>query len=377
MYDGFGWAPYVPVAERRRKAQEKMEDLRRKGQVISPVTTEGRTIVKTFWGRAWCENLESYSDYENRLPRGRTYVRNGSVLDLQVAPGRIKALVSGSSIYRVEVKVHPVAQPRWQSICADCTGSIDSLVELLQGRLSKGVMERICQQQTGLFPSPQEIELSCSCPDWAEMCKHVAAVLYGIGARLDKQPELLFRLRKVDERELIASAGKSLPRAKKSPAAAKILGGEDLSKLFGLDMAEPESASQIKAVRAKGATATKSKPAGAKTKPPQKAAKSNGTKQSAAQTKTTAKKKLVAASTKFKSVKVVGPKKAVGKSTAKRASSAKQSAVAITKKKLTIVTEKAKPTGKTATQKPSAKRASQTKSIAVQRRGSGRSPAKP
>jgi uncharacterized Zn finger protein len=377
MYDGFGWAPYVPVAERRRKAQKKMEDLRRKSQVISPVTTEGRTIVKTFWGRAWCENLESYSDYENRLPRGRTYVRNGSVLDLQVAPGRIKALVSGSSIYRVEVKVHPVAQPRWQSICADCTGSIDSLVELLQGRLSKGVMERICQQQTGLFPSPQEIELSCSCPDWAEMCKHVAAVLYGIGARLDKQPELLFRLRAVNERELIASAGKSLPRAKKSPAAAKILGGEDLSKLFGLDMAEPESVSQIKAVRAKGATATKSKPAGAKTKPPQKAAKSKGTKQSAAQTKTTAKKKLVAASTKFKSVKVVGPKKAVGKSTAKRASSAKQSAVAITKKKLTIVTEKAKPTGKTATQKPSAKRASQTKSIAVQRRGSGRSLAKP
>jgi uncharacterized Zn finger protein len=375
MWGGFGWAPYVPVAEQRRKALKKMESLRKKGQVIFPVNIEGRTIVKTFWGKAWCDNLESYSDYENRLPRGRTYVRNGSVLDLQVAPGHIKALVNGSNIYTVEVKVHPVARPRWQSICADCAGSIDSLVELLQGRLSKGVMERICQQQAGLFPTPAEIELSCSCPDWAEMCKHVAAVLYGIGARLDQQPELLFRLREVDEKELIASAGKSLPRAKKSPAAAKILGGEDLSKLFGLDMAEP--ASQTKAARAKGATATKSKPAGAKTKPPQKAAKSKGTKQSAAQTKTTAKKKLVAASTKFKSVKVVGPKKAVGKSTAKRASSAKQSAVAITKKKLTIVTEKAKPTGKTATQKPSAKRASQTKSIAVQRRGSGRSLAKP
>jgi hypothetical protein len=219
MYDGYGWAPYVPVAERRRKALKKMESLRKRGQAISPVTVDGRTIAKTFWGKAWCENLESYSDYENRLPRGRTYVRNGSVLDLQVASGRIKALVSGSEIYTVEVQVHPVAQPHWQSICADCAGSIDSLVELLQGRLSKGVMERISQQRTGLFPSPKEIKLSCSCPDWAEMCKHVAAVLYGVGARLDQQPELLFQLRAVNEKELIASAGKAkaLPRARARP----------------------------------------------------------------------------------------------------------------------------------------------------------------
>jgi uncharacterized Zn finger protein len=377
MYDGFGWAPYVPVAERRRKALKKMEGLRKKGQVISPVTIEGRTIVKTFWGKAWCENLESYSDYENRLPRGRTYVRNGSVLDLHVAPGQIKALVSGSSIYTVEVKIHPVAKPHWKSICADCAGSINSLVELLQGRLSKGVMERICQQQTGLFPSPKEIELSCSCPDWAEMCKHVAAVLYAIGARLDQQPELLFRLRALNEKELIASASKLLPRAKKGPAAAKILGGEDLSKLFGLDMAEPESASQTKAVRAKGATATKSKLADAKTKSPQKAAKSKGTKQSAAQTKTTAKKKPVAASAKSKSNKIVALEKAAGKSTAKRASSAKQSVVAITKKMIAVVAAKEKQAKKTASKASTAKRASQTKPIAVQRRGSGRSPDKP
>jgi uncharacterized Zn finger protein len=374
MFDGFGWAPYVPVAERRRKALNKMECLRKKGQVISPVTIEGRTIVKTFWGKAWCENLESYSDYENRLPRGRTYVRNGSVLDLQVAPGRIKALVSGSSIYTVEVKIHPVAQPRWQSICADCAGSIDSLVELLQGRLSKGVMERICQQQAGLFPSPKEIELFCSCPDWAEMCKHVAAVLYGLGARLDEQPELLFRLREVDEKELIANAGKSLQRTKKSLAAAKILGGEDLSKLFGLDMAEPESASRAKAVRA---TTTKSKQAGAKTKPPQKAAKSKGTKQSAARTKTIAKKKPVAASAKSKLNKTATLEKAVGKATAKRASSAKQSAVAITKKKIAVADAKEKPAKKTSGKASTAKRASQTKPIAIQRRGFGRRPDKP
>ena len=364
MYDGYGWAPYVPVAERRRKALKKMESLRKRGQAIFPVTVDGRTIAKTFWGKAWCENLESYSDYENRLPRGRTYVRNGSVLDLQVASGRIKALVSGSEIYTVEVQVHPVAQPHWQSSCADCAGSIDSLVELLQGRLSKGVMERISQQRTGLFPSPKEIKLSCSCPDWAEMCKHVAAVLYGVGARLDQQPELLFQLRAVNEKELIASAGKAkaLPRAGKSPSAAKVLVEEDLSKLFGLDIAA--SASPAKAVRAKSAVVTKSKPVDSKTKPPQKTGNSQVTKKSAAQTETTVKKKPVAASAKSKSDKAEDLKKAAGKPPTKRASSATNGAVGNAKKK-------------TSTNKSSAKRSSQTQPVAIQRRGPGKSHAKP
>jgi uncharacterized Zn finger protein len=236
--DYYGWRPYVSVAQRRGQAVREMAKLKKKGHAVSPVVVEGRTIVKTFWGKAWCENLERYSDYANRLPRGRTYVRNGSVIDLQIASGEIKALVSGSEIYEVAIKVAPVAKARWQSICTDCAGAIDSLIELLQGRFSKGVMERVCRQKTGLFPSPAEIKLSCSCPDWADMCKHVAAVLYGIGARLDQQPDLLFRLHNVDEKELIAGAGKGLPQAKKAPDSTKVLGGEDLSALFGLDMAQ-------------------------------------------------------------------------------------------------------------------------------------------
>jgi uncharacterized Zn finger protein len=261
MYGGWGWRPYVSVAERRLQALREMDKRRKKGHVVSPVTIEGRTIVNTFWGKSWCDNLEHYSDFANRLPRGRTYVRNGSVIDLQISSGEIKALVSGSEIYEVAVKVTPVAKARWRSICKDCAGAIDSLIELLQGRLSKGVMERICQQNAGLFPSPKEIKLSCSCPDWAEMCKHVAAVLYGIGARLDKQPELLFRLHGVDEKELIVHADAALPLAKKGPAAAKVLGGEDLSELFGLDMAATadaksgspvSAATKAKRLKAKG-----------------------------------------------------------------------------------------------------------------------------
>lgn len=242
MADFWGWRPYVSAAERRRKALREMEKRKKQGHAVSPVIIEGRTIVKTFWGKAWCENLERYSDFANRLPRGRTYVRNGSVIDLQIAPGAIQALVSGSSIYKVAVKVTPVTKARWKSLCADCAGAIDSLVELLQGRFSKGVMERICRQNTGLFPSPKEIRLSCSCPDWADMCKHVAAVLYGIGARFDEHPELLFRLHEVNEEELIAKAGSALPLAKEGPGRAKVLASDDLSEIFGLEMA-PSAAS--------------------------------------------------------------------------------------------------------------------------------------
>jgi uncharacterized Zn finger protein len=233
----WGWRPYVSAAERRRKAARAMQKRKKEGHAVSPVIIEGRVIAKTFWGKAWCENLERYSDYANRLPRGRTYVRNGSVIDLQITPGAIHAYVSGSELYKVALKVAPVTKAQWKSICNDCAGAIDSLVELLQGRLSKGVMERICRQNHGLFPSPAEIQLSCSCPDWAGMCKHIAAVLYGIGARFDHQPEFLFRLRAVDEMELIVNAGKATPLAKQEPAASKLLGGEDLSKIFGLDMA--------------------------------------------------------------------------------------------------------------------------------------------
>jgi uncharacterized Zn finger protein len=245
MSSEWGWRPYVSAEDRRRKASRAVEKLKKKGQSVSPVIVEGSAIAKTFWGKAWCDNLERYSDFKNRLPRGRTYVRNGSVLDLQIARGEVKALVSGSHIYKVAVKVMPVTKGRWLSICQDCSGAIDSLVELLQGRFSRGVMERICRQNTGLFPSPAEIGLSCSCPDWAYMCKHVAAVLYGIGARLDQQPELLFKLHAVDERDLIANAGTDLPLAGKAPAAEKTLASEDLSEIFGLEMAQSEDARAV------------------------------------------------------------------------------------------------------------------------------------
>ncbi len=237
------WAPYVPVAERRRRAERAVAKLRRTGPPAEPVTIAGRVIATTFWGNAWCDNIESYRDYESRLPRGRTYVRNGSVVDLQITSGRITAFVSGTELYTVSITIKETARPHWRAICADCTGSIASLVELLQGRLSKSVMERLCQQEAGLFPPPSDIRFSCSCPDHASMCKHVAAVLYGVGARLDHKPELLFRLRAVDENDLVARIETALPMSKKEPD--KLLQVDDLSALFGLDMAEVPKAGRL------------------------------------------------------------------------------------------------------------------------------------
>src|ERR1700694_3136667 len=161
-----GWKPYVSVAARKKKAELAAAKAKKAGAVLSPIASYRGAIAKTFWGKAWCDNLERYSDYASRLPRGRTYVRNGSVADLQIVPGEVKALVSGSEIYEVVVKVAPVPKAHWRSICQDCAGAIDSIVELLQGRFSQGVMERICRQKTGLFPTPEGIKLSCSCPDW-------------------------------------------------------------------------------------------------------------------------------------------------------------------------------------------------------------------
>lgn len=261
-----GWfytfKPYVSVAARQAKAKREVAKLEKKGQTISPVKIEGRAIATTFWGKAWCDNLESYSDFENRLPRGRSYVRNGSVCDLQILPGRVKALVCGSELYRIDITVKPLPRATWDDVKARCAGQIASLVELLQGRLSKGVMEVVTARQGGLFPKPAEITMKCSCPDWADVCKHVAAALYGVGSRLDRQPELLFALRGVDHLELIARAGDPLDVARSGPAARATIATDDLADVFGieLDRPTPPGAAPAAAKPPSKAAATAKKP---------------------------------------------------------------------------------------------------------------------
>lgn len=215
-----------------------------------PVVVSGRKIAGSFWGKAWCDNLERYSDYMNRLPRGRTYLRKGAVVDLRILRGRLQALVLGTDLYEVRIDIALAVPEQWQAICRDCAGSIDSLVELLQGRLSEKVMERVCRQDTGLFPAPREIKMSCTCPDWATMCKHVAATLYGVGTRLDQMPELLFTLRGVDSAQLIAAAGSEVTLGKPATASERVIAAEDVAGIFGIEIEPPPAVSDRRAKEA-------------------------------------------------------------------------------------------------------------------------------
>jgi len=236
----WSFKPYVSVAQRRANAMKEVKKLAGKGRPISPVQLEGKKIANTFWGKAWCDNLETYSDYASRLPRGRSYVRNGSVVDLQIKAGLVTALVSGSELYRVKIDIKPLSDSTWAGIRQSCAGKIASVIELLKGRISDHVMGIVTNQATGLFPSPREIEMDCSCPDWAGMCKHVAATLYGIGARLDHQPDLLFVLRKVDHLDLVARAAE-IQNLSASGSDVKTIDAQNLADVFGIEFDEAPS----------------------------------------------------------------------------------------------------------------------------------------
>lgn len=239
-----GWAPYVPVAQRRANARRDMAKRLKAGQAVEPVNIEGRKIASSFWGKGWCDHLDSFGDYSNRLPRGRTYVRNGSVCHLAIQQGKVEAFVSGSDLYRVDVKISALKPAKWKKVKQACTGKIGSLMELLQGRLSEEIMGAVTNDKEGLFPRPGEIEYSCNCPDWAGMCKHIAAVIYGIGARLDSRPELLFLLRGVDHEELI-TADAATQTITGKPGSRRRLTSAALADVFGIELDSPGTTSEV------------------------------------------------------------------------------------------------------------------------------------
>ena len=299
MADYGGWKPYVPVAERRKKAEQLVAVAIKAGKNLSPVAPYRGAIAKTFWGKAWCDNLEHYSDYESRLPRGRTYVRNGSVIDLQITTGRIRGQVMGSSLYEIEIDVAACPAKQWRALSAECASSIDSMVELLQGKLSAAVMGRICKPGTGLFPTPRDIKFGCNCLDWAAMCKHVAAVLYGTGARLDQQPELLFTLRGVDPADLINSTGANLSGSGATPASGRVLDNAVLGDVFGIDI-DTGTFAEAPPLQGKGTRKVATSQTAGASRPP--------TPKSSATSKSTTKGKVEAPGTKPSAVSLKKPK---------------------------------------------------------------------
>jgi uncharacterized Zn finger protein len=233
-YSYYGFAPYVSVAQKKLNAEKLARKLEKKGQQLEPVAADGSKLAATFWGKSWNQNLERYRDYENRLPRGRSYLRHGAVIDLKVTSGGIEALVSGSSLYIVSIKIKPLKQARWQELKKECSGKITSLIGLLQGKLPATVMEAVTKQDSGLFPEPKDISFHCSCPDSAGICKHCAAAVYGVGVRLDAQPELLFLLRGVDHAELITGAGDAVIAQANEGQDDILL--DDIGGIFGIEL---------------------------------------------------------------------------------------------------------------------------------------------
>ena len=236
-----GFPEYVTVAEKKAKAAKKLKELAKKNHNLKPVVLESNAIARTWWGKAWNKNLERYADYSNRIGRGRSYVRHGAVLDLQIGCGEVNALVQGSRSkpYSVCIKIKTLAEAIWCQIGEACGNKLDSIEELLAGRFPKDLGEIFTAQGKGMFPSPKEIQLACSCPDWATMCKHVAAVLYGIGARLDEDPKLFFTLRKVEMETLIARTVKVEAKKLKSKAGIKsrrVLEDSEISDVFGIEI---------------------------------------------------------------------------------------------------------------------------------------------
>jgi len=244
MHDWDSYPKYVSVAEKKAKAEKKLKQLQKKRQGIKPIVLAGTALARTWWGKSWNQNLERYADYSNRIGRGRSYVRHGAVLDLQIAAGEVQALVQGSSSkpYEVKISIAAIGASQWRAIKKQCDGQLKSLQDLLAGKFPKQLNEIFLTEGKGLFPSSKEIKFDCSCPDWASMCKHVAAALYGIGARLDEEPSLFFTLRNVRTEDLVVEAiqdktAELLAKAKRK--SAKVFDEVDLSSLFGIELDTP------------------------------------------------------------------------------------------------------------------------------------------
>jgi len=232
---------YISVAEKKAKAIKSYEKLKKKDPEITPIIIKGRKLARTWWGKAWNDNLESYSDYSNRLPRGRGYVRHRAVLDLKIEPGKIKAQVHGSRAkpYQVDIKIKQLGNEKWEKITEFCQGKLDSLQELISGKFPESLTDIFTDKKKGLFPAPREIEFECSCPDYATMCKHIAATLYGVGSRLDENTQLLFLLRNVNIEDLInRTINEKSENLLKNAVnkSSRVIEEDDISTMFGVDM---------------------------------------------------------------------------------------------------------------------------------------------
>ena len=200
---GYEEQPRLKTADLERLAQQHREQLLAAGVELHPVVSRSRKLATRFWGSAWMRHLAVCESGGLCLAPGRTLLRHGCVLDVQVAPGRVTALVSADALYDVELRLTPPEEERVEELAALCAGKIDSLLSLLEGRVDESLLQQLCDPENGLLPDARDWRISCSCPDWSEPCPHAAAAMYALGVLLDAQPELLFTLRAIDPSALL------------------------------------------------------------------------------------------------------------------------------------------------------------------------------
>ncbi|MGH9066476.1 MAG: SWIM zinc finger family protein [Acidimicrobiales bacterium] len=202
-------------------------------KVTRPVARRPRArqgFGQTWWGRAWVEAIEGRARLDpNRLPRGRTYARRGSVGELGVEPGVVRAAVQGSRAkpYAVWVRVRPFDDGEWDRLLDSVASRLGHAAALLDGELPAELSEDVAAAGLDLLPGLGEVQPRCTCPDWADPCKHSAAVCYLIADALDADPFLLLLLRGRSREEVMAAVRRRRGAALGAPAGEPDEGEED------------------------------------------------------------------------------------------------------------------------------------------------------
>ena len=243
-YGGYGYGDYYrqpTMAELGQKARASAAQLERKGRMLTPALVEGRTIARTWWGKAWVSNIERYADFSNRVGRGKRYVRAGCVIDLQVSKSRIEAVVQGSrkKPYEVSVYIEPMGDEAFAALLERCSTRADSLESLVAGDFPQEMKNQLTAGRDGIFPAPALVRFDCSCPDSALMCKHIAAAIMGVAPLLDANPLLLFELRGINTQDLVKRSVEqklNLMLANADAPSPRILdvSDDELTRLFGV-----------------------------------------------------------------------------------------------------------------------------------------------
>lgn len=234
---------YISISDQKAMALKSKKRLEKNlNRSLEPIILASTKLATSWWGKMWNTNLERYAEYSNRIGRGKTYVKNELVIDLQIEESKVFAYVQGKrrDPYQIAIYIDPTKPGLIEQIKEKCQGKLDTVEELLEGKFSKEISSIFMIQGAGLFPEPKEIKFRCSCPDYTSCCKHVSAVLYGIGSKLDVNPLLFFTLRGINLddflKDVIISKTENILDKGIKCKSKRIIDNANIEDLFDIDL---------------------------------------------------------------------------------------------------------------------------------------------